>query len=305
MLGRVNSNVIILLYHRIADVASDPWSLCVTPNNFEEHLRILKKYNFSFPTLGKIQQSSNFNSEKRNVAITFDDGYADNFTYAMPILRKYNIPATFFIVSGVIGSREEFWWDHLERLIIYPQSLPDIIELKIKYKIYHWETKETRIALYMKIWNTFNFFTPQNVFLALNQLEGQIKELFPVRAGYLPLNKDQLMSLSNSTLCEIGAHTANHRMLTHCSPEEQVSEIIQCKNGLEVMIGKKIQSFSYPFGNYSRNTIRFIKNAGFNIACSTRNENVNKNDNAYLLPRREVGNWNGPEFESKISQWLG
>src|SRR3989344_3435593 len=96
---------IILMYHRVADDKNDPHLLCVSPENFRKHLKIFKQKKNIIP-LSKILDK---NIPKNSVAITFDDGYADNLHTALPILKEFNAPATIFITAGVLGKR--FPWD--------------------------------------------------------------------------------------------------------------------------------------------------------------------------------------------------
>jgi peptidoglycan/xylan/chitin deacetylase (PgdA/CDA1 family) len=107
-----SSQTIILLYHRVARIESDPWSLCITPEHFAEHLEVLRRH---FPI--KLTQTQLLklllNRSGCSVAITFDDGYADNFSEAVPQLKRYGIPATFFIATGYVGATREVWWDEL------------------------------------------------------------------------------------------------------------------------------------------------------------------------------------------------
>ncbi len=99
---------IILMYHRVATESSDPHLLCVSPENFEEHIKYLKQ-NKKIVALSKITKKD---CDKNSVAITFDDGYLDNLTNALPILKKYDAPATIFITAGLLGKK--FPWDNQE-----------------------------------------------------------------------------------------------------------------------------------------------------------------------------------------------
>lgn len=102
---------VIFLYHRISEVADDPHLLSVNPENFEKQLLYLQD-NFKIIRLSELVQNlKNGKMVSGSATITFDDGYADNFSVALPILEKHRIPATFFITAGKIGSKEPFYWD--------------------------------------------------------------------------------------------------------------------------------------------------------------------------------------------------
>ena len=76
------------------------------------------------------------------MAITFDDGYADNLYTAKALLERYNIPATVFLTAGFIGQDREFWWDELDRLLLHPGTLPETLHLSINGRSYQWELGE-------------------------------------------------------------------------------------------------------------------------------------------------------------------
>ena len=105
--------ILILMYHRIAEPELDPWRLCVSPENFEQHMELLS-HQYELLKLSEITTCKDL---KNKAFITFDDGYLDNLLLAKPILEKYDAPATVFVTTGYIGGRSEFWWDELEQLV--------------------------------------------------------------------------------------------------------------------------------------------------------------------------------------------
>src|SRR3989344_8233041 len=109
--NRLIPTAYILLYHRIADVKDDPLQLSVNPENFKNQLLYLKqKYNI-VPLVQLVMWLRKGGLKDNSVAVTFDDGYADNLHNALPILKELNVPATIFITSGYISSNRHFYWD--------------------------------------------------------------------------------------------------------------------------------------------------------------------------------------------------
>lgn len=105
---------IVLMYHRISDDSDEP-HITVTTRNFERQIAYLKR-NFNIVSLDEMVDVYMHNKqlEKDTVAITFDDGYRDNYTDAYPILKKYNVPATVFIATGCIGKGDKMSKDEIE-----------------------------------------------------------------------------------------------------------------------------------------------------------------------------------------------
>lgn len=102
---------IILLYHRVADVAFDPYLLAVDPRNFAVHLKYLKS-NYQVISLKTLVAGwRKKNIPTRAVVITFDDGYADNYSQAVRFLRPLTLPATFFVTAQSVNSQRPFYWD--------------------------------------------------------------------------------------------------------------------------------------------------------------------------------------------------
>lgn len=102
---------VIFFYHRVAKVVCDPHKLSVSPENFENQLLYLRD-NFKIIRLSELVQILKNKKIIHGLAvITFDDGYVDNFTNALPILEKLQIPATIFVTAGKVGSNEPFYWD--------------------------------------------------------------------------------------------------------------------------------------------------------------------------------------------------
>jgi peptidoglycan/xylan/chitin deacetylase (PgdA/CDA1 family) len=116
---------IVLMYHRVDREECDPWGLCVDPDRFAEQVDVLRG-KAEVLSVGELtNRLKNDTVPSRSACITFDDGYVDNVRKARPVLERFDVPATFFLVSGQVGQPVEFWWDDLERLLLQPGSLPD------------------------------------------------------------------------------------------------------------------------------------------------------------------------------------
>lgn len=119
----------ILMYHRVGDSACDPWQLAVSVENFEQHLKVLRKQVNVITLSSLINQLLTQSLKRGSVVLTFDDGYFDNYAYAKPLLERYDLPATFFIPTNNLDSKGEYWWDELERIFIQTETLPATLSL--------------------------------------------------------------------------------------------------------------------------------------------------------------------------------
>ena len=123
---------IILLYHSIGEqCANDYLKLRISPEVFDEQLAYLYEKKYKVVPLGEL--INNLNPEPRkNVSITFDDGYLDNLELAMPILKKYNFPATIFIATDYLNGKRngDNYWEKWEYLTT--EELKRLTSLKIE-----------------------------------------------------------------------------------------------------------------------------------------------------------------------------
>jgi len=321
-----------LVYHRVAEVASDPQLLCVTPQRFAEQLDVLqKKYNpLSLRELFISLQDGNI--PRKGVVVTFDDGYADNLYNAKPLLERYSIPATIFVATGSLGLGREFWWDELDRLLLQPRRLPETLRLNINGSAFESDLNEAAyygeddFQRYCR-WNVTeqNDPTPrQTLYRTLCQLfrplpeEERQKALEELRAwagaepagrpSHRALSPDEVIQLTNDDLVEVGAHTVSHSVLSALPMAVQRAEIEKSKARLEEIQGRTVTSFSYPYGSpsdYTGETVAGVKEAGFDCACSNFQGKVRMGIDPYQLPRFLVRNWTGREFESRLKEfWI-
>ena len=106
------------MYHRVADQPIDPWGNAVSPAHFKEHLEVLVRTRRPLALPDFVRNVVAGTLPANAVALTFDDGYADNLVAAKPRLAAAGVPATVFLATGYLGRTGEFWWDELARLIL-------------------------------------------------------------------------------------------------------------------------------------------------------------------------------------------
>ncbi|MEH1965218.1 polysaccharide deacetylase family protein [Nostoc sp.] len=322
---RLASKSLILMYHRVAEVDLDPWSLCVTPQHFAEHLEVLQKYAYPISLQQLAQAHRHGNIPHRAVAITFDDGYADNLHHAKPLLERYGIPATVFISTGYIGKQREFWWDELEWLLLQPQKLPEKFSLKIKTTTHHWELGTaadcseddydrdrhpweakpgSRLFFYYSLWQLLQSLPESDRLKALDEISAWAMVEPIARKTHCSLLPEELLALEQGELVEIGAHTVTHPFLSAHSLAFQRHEIQQSKADLEKILNRPVTSFAYPHGDYTTETVNLISEVGFACACSCIQDIVWRESDCFQLPRFGVENWNGEEFAKQLSRWF-
>lgn len=324
-LRRIAPNALILLYHRVAAQASDPQLLCVTPQHFAEHMQILRR-DYHPLSLASLRRRQPLNAWKpRTVVVTFDDGYADNFLHARPILEAHEVPATIFVVSGKTGSRQEFWWDALENIFLFTPALPAYLSITINHKEYFWEmAADSPPASQQDVLPQEGSSSRQQTYLDLMTIlrnldveagESVLSDLFQwagmdINAGrenYLSVTADELCALPKDGMLEIGAHTVNHPSLSALSLTTQQKEIVESKSALETILNRPVTAFAYPYGersDYTRETAVIVREAGFTCACSNFSGRTTFLSDPYQLPRFIVRDWDGETFARQLAQWF-
>jgi peptidoglycan/xylan/chitin deacetylase (PgdA/CDA1 family) len=278
------SRDIVLLYHRVARVDSDPWSLCVTPEHFAEHLEVLRKYRRI--RLDQVSPAKwRIGRGDLSVAITFDDGYADNLYAAKPLLERYDTPATFFIATGYVGESREFWWDELERIILHPTP-PD--------------PAGARLTSYFALYQELQPLPHSARREILDRMLDACGQGVAGRPSHRALTPEEVCQLGAGELLEIGSHTVTHPLLAAQPLNNQYDELRESKTWLENLLGRPIASLSFPYGgagHYTAETVQAARDLGFSRACTTAGHALTRTDGPFQLPRFNVTDMNGEDLE--------
>ncbi len=198
----------ILAYHQVGGVDGEIYS--VTVSQFEEQMKYLKKNGYRAISLEDLFNSYTGKTvlPEKPIVITFDDGYADNYLTALPIMEQYGMSATVFVVPSLIGTTDYLSWQQ-------------VIDMQER--------------------NT-----------------------------------------------EIGSHTISHMGMNEINPTEQRREAAESKAVLESKIGAPIQFFAYPYGQFSADAQKILKEAGYWGACSGLAGLNDTKTNSYALKRINV-----------------
>ena len=308
--ARIFGGALILGYHRVADAKRDEYDVCVMPNYFAEHMEALSKYTHPRPLAEIVQCLKVGVLPPKSVAVTFDDGYADNLYEAKPVLEKYGIPATVFVCSGYQG--REFWWDELDRVIMVSKSDLGALRLRVGEKSFGWEQPEVSTEAGFDVRRKFRLGLYH--FLLGLDVEEQNQTMEAIRywsgvsssdsSPARSMSQAELLRLAGSELIEIGAHTRFHPMLSRLSLERQEDEIVGSKHELEEVLGRKVDGFSYPNGRVTVEAKRIVSAAGFVYACTSLQDMVRPTNDLHELTRFWQKNMDGEKFLQGLNLWM-
>lgn len=226
------------------------------------------------------------------VVLTFDDGYKNNLTCALPILEELNAPFTIFVNSAMVTLEINAWWLGLRNLILTHDKVP-IESMNCQFKVK--TLAEKRSALFqITNWVHDDISThSQQLNCLFKKFKIDIRSI--VREEALTANDLRLLSMH--PLVSIGGHADSHVPLNTLSRVGALGELTQNKNMLEDIINTEVRHLAYPFGSSSTVGIRetqLAKEAGFKTALTTRTGNIFKEhaDLLFTLPRLAIVNHN-------------
>lgn len=310
------SPAVILLYHRVLDLVPDPQQMAVHPDNFYEQVAFLKKRYHVATTeefTDHLKRKKKFS--RGTVLITFDDGYRDNFQYALPILESLDAQALFFITTSFLDTGRELWWDDLERILLGTKTKPHALALHIGQEKHRYDTsnEKTLWEIYALLQERLRLSHPDLIASVIKQL--QLWAALPEdgREEHRLMNFQELKQMGCSPAAAIGCHTHRHAAIGVLEPGEQRQEILQSKQVLEGILDKPVRHFSYPFGSrkmlgsrryYNRDSLRIVKELELDMACANYYGQVHRWSNPYALPRILVRNWTKEVFQDKMKQYF-
>lgn len=293
---------VVLLYHRVAALASDPQRLAVSPENFAAHLRLIRRAGVAMPLDEMLARAAEGSLPERAVAVTFDDGYADTLHTALPMLVTHDVPASIFVTTSTIERGGEFWWDALGRLLLAPASCDGRYA---KWTVDDRETPTDRHRLYRQLCAWLRGMTAAARQHALDELASRF-DAPPARSSDRALTPAEVTALATQRTIQLGSHTHSHASLAILPLDGQRDEIMTGRRKLESWIGAPATTLAYPFGgaeDVPDGVAGVAHDAGVTLACTTQPGRVHAASDRLRLPRLTVRNWSEAEFEQRWNSW--
>lgn len=221
---------------------------------------------------------------RRAACITFDDGYADWMSGAVPALRKRNLHATFFITTGQFGNGAPLWHERIQAAVlahpgtVLDMGMPSLAQPSLA-------TVADRQALVVRLEEEFKYLTLSARDSALARLEAAAG----VRPESLPrMSEAQLRDLHSQGF-GVGGHTVNHPILDYCNKTELLEEVAGVREQLAGIVGGPISGFAYPNGrpnaDFSRHHVEAVRSAGYKYAVTTHWGAANPTSSPFQIPR--------------------
>ncbi len=291
LIGR--GRAVVLRYHSVGDGEGPPPaylepSLCVDLGAFVEQMRLLRE-RYRPVSMDEVVDAVEGRRElpAGAVAVTFDDGYRDNYTNALPVLRQYGIPATFYVTAGCIDSGEALWTCRLRyafvasprRAVRFPGAPGGMLDLG---------SPEARSAAFARAVAVVKSAGANEGETLLRELEAELEvsDYGALRGAMVSWDELRVMAAAGMT---IGAHTLTHPNLPGLPVERAEMEIAGSKALIECRLGVRVRHFAYPNGrgrSHVNGRVReLVRAAGFRSATTSIEGPVRPGDDPFALRR--------------------
>lgn len=290
--SRGQNNIHILAYHRITENVPDNYKFntelfSATLEDFDLQMKYVSE-NYNVINFEQLENRIESNTvEKNTLLITFDDGYYDNYSLALPILKKYNLTATVFLATDNIDSGDFFWFDiaagffkNTPNVSFDLESINEKFDFSVisRHKafkragsIIRNSDDSVRVAFLSEVRDRYGYEISQDDY---NEAK--------------PLTWNNVIEMSDQNI-EFGSHSKSHCFLNRITDEQLFDEIIGSKQVIESKLNKTMFSFCYPAGVNNAHIQDVVQSAGYCFGVGYRHgTNVAENINRYNLIRKHV-----------------
>ncbi|MBJ6801428.1 polysaccharide deacetylase family protein [Geomonas propionica] len=287
----LKESALVLMYHRVLassanDGAVHP-GMYVDVSTFDKHVGYLMD-NFHVVFLDELVAKLLRNESVANCcAITFDDGWLDNYTHALPVLEKHRAPATIFLATGYIGTDSNFWpeelWCYLKRLSVKKVGIDDVPpSLADPFNDYGKRDAafdDNFCAGFIEHMKLASERIRKDTLAAFSQILG------PCDAGRLMLNWEEVNAMGKTGLVRFGAHSVHHQILDSIDATLAAEEIAGSGSALRAKCCSVSNIFAFPNGNHNVQLQDVVATNGYSAAVTTTRGVVTSATNPFAIPR--------------------
>lgn len=295
---RLRGKAVVLMYHRILPLDESRRSfshpgIIVTPRSFARHLNILRRH-FKPLTLQQFEHHLVSGEPFPHGAclLTFDDGWLDNHTYALPLLQEHGVPAVVFVATDYIETANAFWQERLGHLL-YEATVRGIGGALLKDRTielgdsHDEQYLRSRVARIVDDYRRRPYDDIHSLIDGLEQafrIAGQAAAIAP-RDRFM--NWNQVIALAEGGIA-IGSHSSSHRILTRLDPRELDDELSVSRSLIAKRLNREVPALAYPNGDVDERVRRQVQDLGYRLAFTTQEGFLSPTVNALLIPRINI-----------------
>lgn len=288
----------ILIFHSVSPTPTVLGYSDSTATVFDSIVRTVSSA-FNVITLSEaVQHLEQGTLPPRALCITFDDGYADNYTVALPILRRHGVSATFFIASSFLDGGIMFNDAIREAVRRCERKRLDLSSLDLGvHELGDVEQKGAATRLLLDEVKPLTLDQREDMVAAIARAAGVTLQ------SNLMMTREQLVGLADAGM-DIGAHTHRHPILSSLSDKEVADELSTSKSELEAIVDRPVRLFAYPNGrpgvDYELRHAKMVSDAGFDAAVSTARGAATYGADVYQLPRFTPWRYKPEQFIAQL-----
>lgn len=292
----------ILCYHRVG-TEGPPYSSTLDPRLFEAHMRYLKG-NYRIVALRQlVRELLGRENVPPTLAITFDDGYRDLYIHAFPVLRRYDIPATIYLIGRCMETGELPWYDRIFAAMVNTQE--NCVEVRLNAnRLFSLEDYRSRLIAAWEIVCYLRTIPDVARREWCAEFDHQVSLSRELLHDHM-LNWEQVRAMQSSGIA-FGAHTMSHPAVSRLDSAAYDYEFVGSKKLLEDGLQSPVEDFAYPFGKAAdgNGAVRhFLARAGYRSATTTIDGFNSFSENLFSLRRLQIGEAASPsEFAFGLSR---
>ena len=279
---RLAGRLVVLTYHSFCEGERKGLFSSLPVAMFERHLVHLRRhYDVVSLAEGLDRLETGETSARPMVAITIDDGFADNYTLAFPLLKRYGVPATIFLATDFLETGRPPWptqiVDCLERTEATQMDWPVSLALGVQVE------RARAVRRIKSAWGALD--GPER----LKRVE-ELRERLDVRnwpAELRPLSWEQVREMQASSVA-FGSHTVYHSMLREVSQNIRIEELVNSRDRIEEVLGEPCDLFAYPDGAWDEQSAEAVARAGYRAAVTQEAGSNRGSTNRWALRRMEI-----------------
>jgi peptidoglycan/xylan/chitin deacetylase (PgdA/CDA1 family) len=263
----------ILMYHGIISIPLTVRNWCfLDKSSFISQMQYLKKHFEILPLSEAAKRIKNEGISRPTAVVTFDDGFQNNYDLAFPILREMGVPATIFLVTGLVNTDDTVWFCRLN------QTLTETKKLAFewhgdRFDLSHPFSKAEAAAI---IQEKLKEYPHPDLLAEVRWITRELGEEptapIPVGSPFRVLSGEAIREMAASGLIEFGAHTHNHAILSQLSLDEQRNEIYRSVKAVQELTGRPCELFAYPNGrvqDYDGGSMKILEECGVHASVTT------------------------------------
>lgn len=280
----------VLTYHRVGAEEDEPWmGVSIPADAFESQMKWLASQCSVVPLIECLDRlKSGKPLPRRCVAVTFDDGYHDNYARAFPILKRYGIPALVNVVTGNVRDQCPFWWDRVKYALWYRDRL--------RRSSFDEQSRSWAPGSNRNVGRDISETVERLKLLTAAQRENEVRLVEEACGAVLPgaggprlvVSPEEIHEMAASGI-DFGAHTESHCNVA-IETDHGLAEMCGSKATLEEWLGREVRVFCYPNGDLTPAARDAVQQAGFGYALTADPGFVRFSTPALSIPR-VPGGW--------------